>query len=208
MGTGGGAILCSYRKFRTSPGGRSCETKLRARCWSSLLWPAHSHRSMAFHIPSPQSTCRCFGHLLLRNHDGGQVVGSYLDAGSRTHGFCGQGMSPIIPGARRRRRDNARGQGQLRLFGRESRLLWEQGVSSPSLCCASGRDHGFLWDQGMFTTIDVPVFRTFAFGINERSQIVGSSNAGHFGGTWLSVGRGERSPPSTSRVRAIRQPTG
>ena len=38
-----------------------------------------------------------------------------------------------------------------------------------------GREHGFLWNDGDFTTIDVPgAAATFVYGINNRGDMVGS----------------------------------
>ena len=42
---------------------------------------------------------------------------------------------------------------------------------------ADGIGHGFLWDNGAFTTIDAPgaTVATLPFGINNHGQIVGAS---------------------------------
>ena len=47
---------------------------------------------------------------------------------------------------------------------------------------AGGRFHGFLWDKGRFTTIDVPgADATTVTDINDRGQIVGAYTEGPAG---------------------------
>ena len=95
-------------------------------------------------------------------NDRGQIVGSYLDASVRNHGFLwNEGVFSTIdfPGAITTVATgiNARGQ-----------IVGTYDFFAPRTTA------GFLWDQGVFTTIDVPgAFDTHLGGINARGQIVG-----------------------------------
>ena len=92
-------------------------------------------------------------------NDRGQIVGSYLDASFRNHGFLwNEGVFSTIdfPGAITTVATgiNARGQ-----------IVGTYDFFAPRTTA------GFLWDQGVFTTIDVPgAFDTHLGGINARAK--------------------------------------
>src|SRR5439155_80019 len=99
----------------------------------------------------------------INNH--GQIVGSYLSQGQ--HGFIYRSKKYVftsidVPSAgvflTRANGINNRGQ-----------IVGEY-LDNPS----SNEQHGFVYDNGMFTSIDFPeAFETVALGINKRGQIVG-----------------------------------
>jgi hypothetical protein len=133
------------------------------------------------------------GHLFVRDRDGrittvdvpfpnlrgigdindrGQFVGTYIDAAGGVRGFRrepdGRFTAIDVPGA-----------GTLPLGinkqGQVVGIYADEGtVNNPDGSYPRYRVHGFLWDDGRVTKIDVPgSVLTYAFGVNKRGQITG-----------------------------------
>ena len=103
-------------------------------------------------------------------NNAGQIVGNFNDATGR-HGFLATGGSFTtidVPGNNIALTD-ARGinaTGQIVGYFRDSSSYFRD---------SSSRDRGFLATGGSFTTIDVPgPTNTYAFGVNDTGQILGS----------------------------------
>ena len=99
-------------------------------------------------------------------NDRGQVVGGYLDADGRNHGFLwdkGRFTTIDVPGA---------GGATATDINNRAQIVGEYGAE-PDVPTAL---HGFLLSGGDFTTFDAPgVLFTEPGGINDRGQIVGST---------------------------------
>jgi hypothetical protein len=105
-------------------------------------------------------------------NDRGQFVGTYIDATGRIRGFRREPdgeFTPIdVPGA-----------GTLPLGinkqGQVVGIYGDEGtVNNPDGSYPRYRVHGFLWDEGRVSKIDVPgSVLTYAFGVNKRGQITG-----------------------------------
>jgi uncharacterized membrane protein len=102
-------------------------------------------------------------------NNGGQIVGSYVDADVAYHGFlrdkAGRFTTIDIPGAKGTgiSRINDRGQ----IAGRYSQT--HANIQDPNAI-----QRGFLLDHGRLTRMDVPgAAETQAVGINNRGQVVG-----------------------------------
>jgi len=105
-------------------------------------------------------------------NDRGQFVGTYIDAAGGVRGFRREPdgkFTPIdVPGA-----------GTLPLGinnqGQVVGIYGDEGtVNNPDGSYPRYTVHGFLWDKGRVTKIDVPgSVLTYAFGVNNRGQITG-----------------------------------
>jgi probable HAF family extracellular repeat protein len=104
----------------------------------------------------------------------GQIVGGFPDARGALHGFLSdQGLFTQIdfPGATETLLTGINNRGKI--VGAYSDR--DQIVARFNDLNNAAGNHGFLSDDGAFTPIDVPgASGTVAFGINDRSQIVGS----------------------------------
>jgi uncharacterized membrane protein len=104
-------------------------------------------------------------------NDAGQVVGDYRDANTGIfHGFlwdAGQFLTIDVPfsGARSTAPSGINNVGQIVGF-------YFDNNATPSF--PNGHVHGFLYDNGIFTSFDFPdAVETLAFDINDSGQIVG-----------------------------------
>jgi uncharacterized membrane protein len=105
-------------------------------------------------------------------NDRGQLVGTYIDAAGGVRGFRREPdgkFTPIdVPGA-----------GTLPLGinnqGQVVGIYGDEGtVNNPDGSYPRYRVHGFLWDEGRVTKVDVSgSVLTYAFGVNNRGQITG-----------------------------------
>ena len=99
-----------------------------------------------------------------RGDDRGQVVGEYLDAAGRYHGYVwqrGRFTTIEVP--------DAAGTSALDINNRGQVTGLTGDLTAPD---------GFLWDRGRFTTFDAPgATITFAAGLNDRGQVVGYSTS-------------------------------
>jgi probable HAF family extracellular repeat protein len=102
-------------------------------------------------------------------NDQGQVVGVYSDADRRSHGFMwskGRFTFFDVPGAADTEPTDINDRGDI--VG----IYTDDPADDPAI--APDGVHGFLLDNGRYTTIDAPgVPITVPFGINDRGQIVG-----------------------------------
>jgi probable HAF family extracellular repeat protein len=105
----------------------------------------------------------------------GEIVGFYNDAtGATTTGFLrsknGQFTSINVPGSQ--------ATGPLKINDRRQVVglyLDADATPNPDGTPPPGAFHGFVWDDGDLTTIDLPgATATFVLGINNRGQMVGS----------------------------------
>jgi len=105
-------------------------------------------------------------------NDRGQIVGTYIDTDGVFRGFRREPDGEITP-------IDVPGAGTLPLgidnAGRVVGYYGDEGTTpNPDGSFPPNKIHGFLWDEGRVTTLDVPgSLATYAFRLNNRGQITG-----------------------------------
>lgn len=106
-------------------------------------------------------------------NNGGQIVGTYIDADGIAHGFLfshGQFTTIDPPGSVKTEVVGINNAGEV--VGDYTEVVVDTTGTTHEV------EHGFLWSHGQFTTIDPPgAEATEAIGINEAGDVVGFSIA-------------------------------